>query len=447
MASVDSNSQITLSGFDGIAHTTANMHYRVVNPMTFTVKSDWGTGDAVIDANNAQRRIFSLHSDGYIRIDSLTFKNTTLPTCQAGSQEFTDTTADGAIVQGPYHSNVGIQVVNCKFSNIANNAIGWMAQYGVISGNTFTNISGHCVFGSEGNGLIENNVMNGSMRGMNSFGRYDVFRYNTVKNMRSSFCGWHADGIGPIQSGARDRNYAWVYGNTFENNSQHIYVVYNYCALGCDYQVFGNNTFINYTGSGTNCNGDTGSGDVGLIVGRYAYVLNNTFWASPVCSEKWNFYGPLEVGNSNITVRNNLFINRPTMNWWNYDSYKTGTTFDYNAYYDASIRDVSHDNDSDPTWNLSQWQALGYDTHGPHAGGAAMSAVNPYVTNESILGYDMHLTASTPVSVKTGGSNLSMYFTLDKDKKARSSWSLGAYAYVQTGDITIPDAPTGLSVK
>lgn len=47
----DSRHTITLSGFTGPGHATAEVTYVAVNPITYTSKSDWGSGDAVLSGD------------------------------------------------------------------------------------------------------------------------------------------------------------------------------------------------------------------------------------------------------------------------------------------------------------------------------------------------------------------------------------------------------------
>ncbi|MGQ9842914.1 MAG: hypothetical protein ACUVRK_05040 [Spirochaetota bacterium] len=60
------------------------------------------------------------------------------------------------------------------------------------------------------------------------------------------------------------------------------------------------------------------------------------------------------------------------------------------------------------------------------------NAENNYTDNPQFMdehAFDLHLSNNTPTTIQTGGCNLSMYYTYDKDNIYRSNWSIGAYEY------------------
>jgi hypothetical protein len=66
-----------------------------------------------------------------------------------------------------------------------------------------------------------------------------------------------------------------------------------------------------------------------------------------------------------------------------------------------------------------------------------------------VPGNDFHLT-SADTAARDQGTNLSSYFSTDKDGVSRpqgSAWDIGAYEYVPGGDTTRPAVPTGLRVN
>ena len=93
-------------------------------------------------------------------------------------------------------------------------------------------------------------------------------------------------------------------------------------------------------------------------------------------------------------------------------------TADYNDYYNNDATPFSSTGGGNI--NFATWQSQGRDAHGTTA--------NPQL--DVNLNVDYKLTSSSPASIKTGGTNLSSIFTIDKSTATRpqtGGWSIGAY--------------------
>ena len=65
--------------------------------------------------------------------------------------------------------------------------------------------------------------------------------------------------------------------------------------------------------------------------------------------------------------------------------------------------------------------------NGTDSPSAGFIGVNSNIDSDPELDSDLKLKASSPAAVKTGGVDLSSYFTTDKDNVTRTSWSMGAF--------------------
>lgn len=423
--SKDSSSQITLADFDGVAHSTAEMTYRIINPITYTSTSSWGSGEAVIDGENTRLYLFSLGSHNYLRFEDLKFYNT-------GYNPSYDW-------QAAISGGTNIHIINCRFDTLGTSSTNTGA-YTVMSYCTVTNVPWLTLNNNNPiNGLFEKNTVTGGTRTLYG-GRFMIIRYNTFRDINGAFEGQHADGIGFIDQGpGNDTQYFWIYGNTIDNSVEFIALYGATGGTNPSYGVIHSNVFVGrYT--------ITGYGDSAIAsqASFNMYILNNTFVG--IGGAPFIHAGGFGAGSLGpFTIKNNIYYTPGNGSIWriNTDSAHGTFTFDYNHYFDASeiafgFNVGSNDPDAD---SFATWQGRGFDAHSVYN-----TSQNPAFADAANA--DVHLTSSSPC-INTGIS-FSTIFTLDKEKKPRgqgSGWEIGAYEYVQAGDTTPPAAPSGLTIN
>lgn len=428
VASADNTAKtITLSGFDGKTHATAEMPIEVSKPITFTKYDSWGTGNATLDCSSVPACIgnvagqFIGASMGYIVVDGLNFQNVS----QAGISFFSDYSRyfTGIYVlnntinyPGSYvdASGVGIVVGSSMYRSVAKN--------NTITGSVFWGIS---LYGPSA--LTERNSIDGARRGVAFNGDYVIGRYNTVTNPDFTpvpggghhGCGYYTDTGG----------YGWVYGNYLEHAVEgYAYYRPGYDQTAHDFTFHSNIAIGSYSVNGR---GQTAFPDQEPN-GRY---YNNLVYDYEVA-----FGGRSDAPYTGITVWENNVVIKTRMSQCStcgtlvadHNYYVQVTSFATNCY------GVEPWCDSDYSW--SHWQDLGYDTTGSTNSSADPSTILNTSTWQPV--------ANSPLI--NAGTNLSSIFTLDKSKDLRGQgggWDIGAYEYAPGGNTTPPSAPTGLTVN
>ena len=311
VASKDIGSQITLSDFNGVAHSTGEMTYKVFNPIVFTTKSGWGTGKAIFDGENTRNRVFETNGKSYLSFENMSFVN--IP-------HIGEDNDDGVIRNSTGTANY-VRVYNCDWTatssagNISINSNG--SNYWIIQNCTFTSqYYGSTSVGVYKYSLIENNDFNASCRGIGGIGAYSVIRYNTFRNYQGCSGASHSDAIGPLQTIliSGDTNYWWLYGNDFYHNMQDLFLTdSNNTLLPYEnrYSVIHSNVFHGMFGASGPCE-DTQDMSIFIIDSSDILIANNTWGSLDTCSHYWMQLGyggnwNSFAGNMNITLENNLF--------------------------------------------------------------------------------------------------------------------------------------------
>ncbi len=397
ISSIDSETQITLSDFDGKAHSTAEMTYAITNPITFKSDDSWGTGYATIDAEDIRYHAFTHINYGYLRFEGLRIINVAYD----GSNH------RKAAIYGNRTGNYN-QVINCRFETIKSSANS-SGSHLVFKNNYSYDI--YYVSFTEGPvnyGLFENNWAEyGSRTALG--GRFMIVRNNTIKDMYRSIYG-HADSIGFIDQGpTNDYDYGWIYGNTIDDFVEGI-ALYG-TTIRPSYFVIHSNLFIGRKPV-------TGHGDNGILSegSRYIYVLNNTFLSTDAGN---GFIKAITFASdtSYYIIKNNLFSGSEPLNITSGDT--VGHDIDYNHYYTTDPTPFWYAG-SNITW--AAWQALGYDIN------SLDLDADPKFVSTSYASPDAHLQSNSPDIDR--GLNFSSIFTVDKDGNTRSGvWDLGAYEY------------------
>lgn len=416
---------IALADFDGMAYSTPEMTYGIVNPITFKSIASWGSGDATFDGENTRTQIFDLKGQDYMRFESLKFINTAYD----GSNVWTAAIGGG----GAENNSNWIHIVGCEFADLGACSANVM-HYTVVKNCTMQRVTFFGV-GSIGEyALIEHNSIHGPGCRTANPQKHTIIRYNYIKDMTLNFAGYHADGIGPMDGGPKSDNwYGWIYGNTIDNSIE--FIGFFNPNGGPQYWIIHSNVFIGRYGQ-------TPYGDAAILFRgiKNNKIFNNTFFGVGgggfINAIRLSDQGNISC--SNIEIRNNIFYSKVTSAVINIGPGSTaGLIINHNHYYNQSNK---------PFWyegvqkTLAEWRNLGLDLLGV-----------PNLTSEanfsSPANLDLHLTANSAADI-AGGINLSQYFIRDKDGKSRSqtgNFSLGAYEYV-TSLNTRPSPPRNLRI-
>jgi len=419
-----SNSQIILANYDGAAHETAEITYTIFNPIIYTIKNDWGTGDhAIFDAENTRYACFNIQGNDYLVVDGLKFQNTAYAGTLSYNWHAAVVSANSTLTAESACSYVVVQ--NCYFQDMAVN--GFDTSWGdhlVLKNNEVLRAAFNGLGLHIGNYILyEGNTVTGPgcRSGIAAFS-YGIVRNNSIKDMTTNWQGYHADGLN-IYDGWGGNSYGWTYGNYIENCVQGL--PFYAAGGGAHHHVVCNNVFYGrYT--------ETGTGDSYIKVngGSYLYIYNNTFYGS--------FYKPWHIQNGggipdHIYFKNNILYDTKTVAP-GMIVYTAGTNivFDNNHYYAPNY--------STPFEYLgqrkaySEWKTIGFDINSYNN-----ITTDPLLTNPP---NDFRLQVGS--ACIDSGIDLSAYFNFDKDGKLRlagSDWDRGACEY---GDSLVKPSPRSL---
>lgn len=413
VGSVESETQLTLSDFDGVAHSTAEMTYVISLPITYTSTAAWGSGPATLSGSGTRNYIFNFVSKNYLRFEALSFYNTSYSNWW-----------DAAIDQGHSGANsTHTYVVDCIFDVIGANTV-YSGQYSIMKGCTITNV-GYVSFlspdnnGSSSNGyqLVENNSCDGGTRSWMG-GFYQIVRYNTMLNLLGQNGDFgHGDGIGPFGGdGDSSTSYCWIYGNVIDHTYETV-AIYGWTTAYPHHLVFHSNLFIGRYGTlGKDDDGFSGRGS------SYIYILNNTFlgpstrgWgqhmvslANAVLSDHWY-------------IQNNIFAAEGECVQFG-DAGSSNITFDYNHYKTTYALPFLW---GGIKYDYASWLAQGWDVNS-----IQNLTTDPLFVSTSFDAPDAHLQSGSPDLAR--GLNFSSMFTKDRNgnqRAAAGAWDLGAYKY------------------
>jgi len=205
---------------------------------------------------------------------------------------------------------------------------------------------------------------------------------------------------------------AKIYGNRFSgdcgtNVTTQLYVEGNVGTISAP--LVYNNVFTFDDGRSGSC----GSGAIYLKSNvTNAMIANNTFIIGDESGVITSGIGA-EITN-NIFTTSGLaiapFSSTSSVSGSDYNSFSTTSKFLYGSWSQI---------------NLDAWKtATNFDSHS--------------ITDETNLSASYYPQSTSPVLLKTGGTDLSATFTTDKDGNTRTTWNAGAYGYDLTGDVTAP---------
>jgi hypothetical protein len=422
VSSVDSNTQLTLSGFTKSAYSGGDMTYRIFRPITYTSTASWGSGPAIIDGQNSRTYAFQFDTSSYIRFSGFTIQNI------YGSCGDYVTACIRKINLTP--QNNGVIIDNNTMS-------GWRAwhlwsHYSIIYNNTFTTTVDGPFNATYGNYmLVENNTMSGGEGATHrAGGNYQVIRGNSLINCYSGGnpCGFHSDGI-LIAGGTQ----SWLIGNYFYDCSlQAIYLTYD-----TDSQSHTDNfRIINNVIIGPNPTSLANDHAIHGLAAPNTIIYNNTIF-SPSTSSGWLkaiWFGSGNIGgaagtvhSTNVTIKNNLVYILSPSSWAQIGTNSagsTGLTCDYNVVYIPNRANGAVFASAGTGYTLSQWRALGGHDHDTTSQPSLVDVVGTAYNQ-----LDLHLQSGDTVARDHGTTGLLYY---DRDNVSRpqgSGWDIGAYEY------------------
>jgi len=431
IASIISENQMSLSGFDGLAHSSAELAYIIFRPITVTSSSNFGSGEAVLRAGNTQ----TIRPDGvsYIRFADLKFTNTLI------ANEDSCLNANLAAIWDN-HSAEGWIVENCTFAHVQG-AVGGNLNHSVIRNNTVTDWGGMAVVAGE-YVLVEGNTFITGMSTIRGIGKFSIVRHNKIIDAARSaadYCGHHANAIGPFFSPSAapgSNQYGWIYGNYISNTVMGIFLEFN--NGGTSNWTIHSNVLVGHAGAG-----GSGSSAIELSVAPNTKIFNNVIfgingshgWSNAIKLQKREGYGP----SPNCQISNNIIYSlstgAPGVNIVSAES-GVGLVAKGNIYYTPNRSSIFGFGGVLINW--SEWNSKGFDTDQGAKFGTDPMFVQP--TGQNWYDLDLHLSGSS--KIPQGAT--STFTSRDVESKYRfegTQWRKGAYENQQALSLK---APTGV---
>ena len=357
-------------------------------------------------------------------------------TLTASSTVTKNTLLDGFIINGPSGASISRSVsVIGSSTDVARLTI----SNNIINGSV-TSLSSYGMY-ITGNVNVTNNVINGGT-GLSAFGVTAVGP-SEYSRISPSFSLNTIDGGGQVSGDSTGMSLMYINSNVWENTIKAG--IGGVTSLGLNYNNGGGDIYKNHI------EGGTGSSSTGLVVTRFnSTIHNNTIYggsgSSTAIAVKMNsesislnsvklYNNTIDAGSSASTNYGIAFLGSSSSN-----VISNNNIIGRDPATTTCLRDqVTTDSlTSLQNNNLFQCDTLYYNFAGSylyativdlHTATAFTASGNVSVDPVVVSATDYHLTASSPASIKTGGLNLSSIFTDDKDGVARE-FSIGAYVYV-----------------
>lgn len=407
------------------------------------------SGKVIFNGSGSYYGLVTLNSQNYITLDgessgasNWTLQNTVTSNSEAAAVEMSS--ANNAIITYLTISNIGMGI----YATYANTI----------------EVSYCSITGVSNDAAIRNIVANNSATG---YGQAK-YHHNTIQTNNNSSTGAGPDGI---QSGMSSD----IYNNTFYSlvgpvvGAQHPDFIQS---AGRYHRIF-NNTFRNPIDSAV----DVDAGPNWDNVFSNFRVYNNVFTADSTCSAGASWPSGVRVYNgsyssvTDVVIANNTFVDfrgngsdggQPVHIVPNTSaSFGNNIKIQNNLFYNTANSNYSPIAIEASAASQAQWgvdynliNAGAYGSASIYVDGASYAQVHNLSGAPSFVSYsrgaagnDYHLSPSD-TAAKGQGTDLSVYFTTDKDGNTRSgSWNVGAYGSSGGTVDTAPAAPTGLVVN
>ena len=429
--SVNSDTQLRLSNFNKDAHSIPEMTYKIWRPVTYTSRSDWGNGDAILsgkdDSGNPTWYYMVGTFANYIRFSQLKFQDTKYPNGYPGTS---CTNAGMGALHGWSANKKGIIIDNCKFERTWRICPTSYTGYILIINNTANDVGAIGFEGGGSYGLFEDNLIENSGGGVRWTGSYAVIRGNRLINLAKSasvICSFHSDGI--MSFGGV--SHTWIINNYLFNTLEGIYLTYT--AGGTSYFTIVNNVIIgNYGAPG-------GSGDFAIFANQApnTRIYNNMIFGVPGTQGWLKAIGIGACGGGygspNCEVRNNLiYIPNGTVAYMGTCDVNSSVGFlsDYNAVYIPNKDRGKEFLLSGVEKDFSEWKASGYDMHGANS--------TPQLTDiygNAYADFDLRLASTDTIARDKGTTGLLPFDINNILRPQGSAWDIGAYEYTGTPQI------------
>jgi hypothetical protein len=411
--------------------------------VTYTVKSDWGTGQATLDGGSSENwaaflikhsntSVLGLSTDYELKVTgtkcwhgihinnpSATTTGVTLTYLEiadigASSVSF-ETGPDGIKTGGDPQAVTYSTFSYCKIYNCE--------EYGIkISGQDTSHITiDHCeiygsqsddcqinVSGTRGDNVTISNCTIRDSAGTTCNGiNLNESNNNTIRN--NTIYGNTGTGITVGWSMADENGTSYIYGNKVYNNTwEALMIEYNISYQSSTLYVY-NNLFENNDLTGT------------YFVRTGNYADNVSFYNNTLYSTDRGLQ--ISSTSDNCVVKNNIIVGTGSTYLVNIGN--TSTTFDYNLLYSSA------------SYNEMYWNGTGYTSKATFYGATGQGQhdvwdENPDLTNPATI--DFTCQAGSPAI--NAGVDLSATFTTDYSGTTRSgTWDIGAYEYDSSSTI------------
>ena len=438
--SVNSQTSLTLNGFNDLPYSIPELSYKIYRTISYTSDSSYGSGEAILTGSGIRDRIFNINGrKNAIRIANLSLINTRDPATE-NCTNVTRGAVSNSNTNSPYAE--GLIVENLNISNVWSGILADYANYPVFRGNVIKHFGNFGIVGSR-YALIENNYIEDGVGGIRNSMEYSVLRFNTIIDMDRtgpSACGYHSDGIGPIFSGSSNpggNKYGWIYSNWIQNTVEGIYL--SLTNNGTDHWTIANNVIVGsvgYTGMGDAAITANSSPNIRIFNNIIIGLNDQTGWGTAI------YAGPYIPYTTNAEIKNNIIYN-PANSGMTAMSVRSGSAtlvsegnFIYYPRISPTTQIFARTDETTgiaTNYTFAQWQQAGFDNAGYSA-----SSTNPlFVDPVGILKSDFDLRLQANSLAKNSPYSLpnNLRDFAGVMRYAGQPWDRGAYEYV-SGDGT-----------